>query len=191
VKKGYSMSIRVISDASPIIYFAKMGQLDLLVQVMGIVGVPPAVHREAVEVGQQHGRPDASRMAQSLARGDLAHVTLTDQESQLSQSLQARDNLGPGESETIACAYHRNAIALLHDKRARRVAGDYQVATRQAVDVLFLSLLRRFKTPSEFAELLRRLAVLTGMDAATLVEREALAAEIAKQLAGYGGDNHE
>jgi predicted nucleic acid-binding protein len=185
------MSIGVISDASPIIYFAKMGQLDLLVQVMGVVGVPPAVHREAVEVGQRHGRPDASRIAKSLARGDLVHVTLTEQESQLSQTLQARNNLGPGESETIACAYHRNAIALLHDKRARRVAGDYQVSTRQAVDVLFMALLRRFKAPNEFVELLRRLAVLTGMDAATLMEREALAAEIAKQLARHGGDNHE
>lgn len=185
------MPFQIISDASPVIYFAKMEQLDLLVRIMGIVGIPPAVYQEAVEVGQRHGRRDASRIAEALVRGDLVRLTLTDQERQLSQDLQIKDNLGPGESETIACAFHRHATALLHDKRARRVASSHQVPTRQVVDVLFLALLRRFKTLAEFTELLRQLAVLTGMDAATLLEREALATEIAKQLAGQGDNNHE
>jgi len=181
---------QIISDASPVIYFAKMNQLNLLAQVVGIVGIPPAVYQEAVEVGQRHGRRDAFRIAKALADRDIARLTLTDQEYHLSQILQTTENLGPGESETIACALYRNATALLHDKRARRAASSRQVPTRQAVDVLFLTLLRRFKTLAEFIELLRQLAVLTGMDAATLVEREALAIEIAKQLAGQGGDNH-
>jgi hypothetical protein len=48
--------------------------------------------------------------------------------------------------------------------------------------VLFLALLRRHVSLSEFKSLLRDLAVLIGMDTATLLEREALAEEIAYQL---------
>ena len=62
------------------------------------------------------------------------------------------------------------------------MASAHGVRTIQAADVLFLSLLRRQVSFVEFKRLLRDLAVLTGMDAATLLEREDLAAEIATQL---------
>jgi hypothetical protein len=48
--------------------------------------------------------------------------------------------------------------------------------------IFITALLRRHVSLSEFKRLLRDLAVLIGMDTATLLEREALAEEIAYQL---------
>ncbi len=71
---------------------------------------------------------------------------------------------------------------LLHDKKARRVATNHRARTIQSVDILFLALLRGYVSLTGFKSLLRELAILTGMDPATLFEREALAEEIAARL---------
>lgn len=176
------MEIVVVSDASPLIYLAKMDKLAFLIQVVGPVAIPPAVYREAVEVGQRHGRPDADRIAAAIGEQTVVRLELTAREVQLSSGLGTDPRLGRGECEVIACAVHRHLRALLHDKKARRVASAHGVRTIQAADVLFLALLRRHVSLTEFKRLLRDLALLTGMDVATLLEREALAEEIADQL---------
>lgn len=176
------MEIAVVSDASPLIYLTKMDKLAFLAQVMGPVAIPPAVYREAVEAGQRHGRPDAARIAAAIREKTVVRLDLTTQETQLTSGLGTDPRLGRGECEVIACAAHRRLRALLHDKKARRVASAHGVRTIQATDVLFLALLRRHISLTEFKRLLRDLTVLTGMDAATLLEREELAEEIVDQL---------
>ncbi len=184
------MAIRIVSDASPLIYFAKMQQLDFLAQVVGPVGIPPAVYQEAVESGQRHGRSDAYRIADAISDGIIIQLSLSIEEQELSRTLRAELGLGVGECETIACAMGRELKAILHDKKARRLAAAHHVRTMQAVDVLFLALLRGLKPLDEFKRLLRELAVLTGMDVATLLEREALAEEIAAHLPLIGGEEN-
>ncbi|MBC8448388.1 MAG: hypothetical protein H8D78_11625 [Chloroflexi bacterium] len=176
------MGRTVVSDASPLIYLAKMNQLPLLAQVVGAVAIPPTVYREAVEAGQRQGRPDADRIATAIKEQIILRLELTAQETRWAHELSIDPSLGRGECEVIACAVHRRLTVLLHDRRARRVAAAHEVRTMQAVDVLFLALLRRHTSLAEFKHLLRDLAVLTGMDAATLLEREGLAEEIADQL---------
>jgi len=176
------MDISVVSDASPLIYFAKLNALELVARVLGPVGVPPAAYREAVITGQEQGFPDAKRIATAIEQGWLKRLSLESSEKALAEQLQANSRLGPGEAETIACAVHRSLRALLHDRKARKVAAAHGVSTWQPADVLFLALLRRHTTWPVFQDLLRRLAIVSGMGAATYLEREALAAEIAVQL---------
>lgn len=176
------MTITVVSDASPLIYFAKMNALELLAQVLGPVSIPPAVYRETVEAGRRLREPDANRIAKAVEGQILARLTLTGQETLLADRISADPRLGRGECEVIACAALRRFKALLHDKKARRIASAYNVPTMQAADVLFLALLRRHISLKKFKILLRHLAALTGINSATLLEREALAEEIAIQL---------
>jgi len=173
----------VVADASPLIYFAKIDQLGFLHQVLGPVGISPAVFRETVVAGQELGLKDAERIAAAIEAGSIVCISLSEDEDRLTQSLQQSDpRLGPGECETIACAVHRGLKAILHDKKARRVAANQKVRTMQGVDILFLALLRGHVSLASFKSLLRELATLTGMDPATLFEREALAEEIAARL---------
>ncbi len=174
--------VDVISDASPLIYFAKMAQLEFLAQVIGSVAIPPAVYREAVEVGQELGYRDADRIVAAIGAGWIVPVELTGTELQMADEIGSDPRLGPGECETIACAVCRRWTALLHDRRARHLAAVRGVRTMQAVDVLFLALLRRHFSLDKFKRLLSHLAAVSGMDAATRLEREVLAEEIAIQL---------
>ncbi|HID63803.1 MAG TPA: hypothetical protein EYP49_13850 [Anaerolineae bacterium] len=177
------MNITIVSDASPLIYSAKMNKLEFLVRVVGTVAIPPAVYQEAVDAGQRHRRPDADHIAAAIKEQMIVRLELTAQEAhQLTSRLSTDPRLGAGECEVIACAAHRSLKALLHDKKARRAAAAQGVRTIQLADVLFLALLRRHVSLSEFKNLLHDLAILVGMDTATLLEREALAEEIAYQF---------
>jgi hypothetical protein len=71
------------------------------------------------------------------------------------------------------------------------VAANYKVRTMQGMDILFLALLRGYVSLAGFKSLLRELATLTGMDPATLFEREALAEEIAAHLELPPADTEE
>lgn len=191
------MECSVVADASPLIYFAKLDRLDLLYRVIGPAAISPAVYREAVIAGRARGLIDAERILAAIMAGWVERISLGEDEARLAQTLQqGSPRLGPGECETIACALHRSYKAILHDKGARRVASRYHVPTMQSVDVMFLALLRGHVSLSGFGSLLRNLAVLTGMDPATLFERQALAEEIAARLnlsaggADEGDHNH-
>jgi predicted nucleic acid-binding protein len=190
--QGEIVEFCIIADASPLIYFAKMDQLGFLHQVLGPVGISPAVFRETVVAGQELGLKDAERIAAAIKAGSIVRISLGEDEARLAQSLQQSDpRLGPGECETIACAIHRRLKAILHDKKARRVAANYKVRTMQGMDILFLALLRGYVSLAGFKSLLRELATLTGMDPATLFEREALAEEIAAHLELPPADTEE
>jgi predicted nucleic acid-binding protein len=181
--QGGIVEFSIVADASPLIYFAKMDQLDFLHQVLGPVGISPAVFRETVVAGRELGLKDAERIAAAIEAGSIVRMSLSEGEVGLARSLQRSDpRLGPGECETIACAIHRGLKAILHDKKARRVTANHRARTIQSVDILFLALLRGYVSLTGFKSLLRELAILTGMDPATLFEREALAEEIAARL---------
>ena len=181
------MALGAVIDASPLIYFARLGRLALIAQVVGEVGVCPAVYHEAVVAGRQRGHPDATRIAQALQGGDLRVVTLDAPEQQLANQLLGDPRLGPGECETIACAQHRGIVAILRDRKARQVAAGQGVRTLKSTDLLFLGLLRGRLTLADFKQDLRRLAQITGIDAATLIETELLADEIAALVAQVKG----
>ena len=176
------MKIDVISDASPLIYFAKLDALTLLSTVAGPIAAPPSVIDETVDAGKKRRKPDAERIQQALADGVIVPLRLTEQESALAQTLHQNTMLGAGECEVIICAAQRGCKALLHDKKARKMAVHHGVKTMSVTDVLFLALLRRQISLRSFKELLRGLAIITGLSAATLLEQEAIAEEIAHQL---------
>jgi predicted nucleic acid-binding protein len=181
--QGEIVEFSTVADASPLIYFAKMDKLGFLHQVLGPVGISPAVFRETVVAGRELGLMDAERIAAAIEAGSIVRLSLSEDEVMLARSLQQSDpRLGPGECETIACAIHRGLKTILHDKKARRMAANHKARTMQGVDILFLALLRGYVSLAGFKSLLRELAALTGMDLATLFEREALAEEIATRL---------
>ena len=174
--------VSVVVDASPLIYFARMDALFLLPKVFGRVGIPPAVYHEVVAVGRKRGFTDADLVATAIEQDWLKQINLEPAEEDLVRGIATNRQLGPGEVEVIACALHRSSAALLHDRKAREAAARLGIRTWQPVDVLFLALLHRHLTWSDFRTLLGQLAVVSNMNVATYREREMLAEEIATQL---------
>lgn len=103
----------VVSNTSPIINLAAVGQLQLLRQLYGQIIIPPAVHREIVVVGT--GQPGAVQV-ESFDWFETRSVLNQD----LVASLQLK--VDEGEAEAIALASALNADLLLLDERRGRVA---------------------------------------------------------------------
>lgn len=103
-----------VSDSSPLIFFGKIGRLDLIHAVFGEVFVPPAVWREVVINGV--GKSSAS---------EVANATWIQQRS-LPNAWPQRPlpALHPGETETIilAASYEPPLAVILDDGPARRAA---------------------------------------------------------------------
>ena len=98
----------VVSDAGPLIAFAKIGALDTLRSLHAEVLVPPAVFREAIEEGLLRGEPDAKDLSQYLRAGGLRVVPL-ERASPLSS------RWGAGERECFELAIEQQADWLLID----------------------------------------------------------------------------
>ena len=105
----------IVSDAGPIVIFARIGRLSLLRDVTGILLIPDAVHSEIfVKSGAM---PGASEVAQAkwIQRVSVADRSIVDRMPNV---------LHEGEREAIALAKERGAQLLVDEIRARRAAND-------------------------------------------------------------------
>ena len=106
----------VVSDASPLINLARIGQLDLLRQLYGTMLLPEAVWQEVVVDGA--GQPGAAE----VSAADWIH-TRGIANQLLAQAL--RQTLGAGEAEAIVLALETEADLLLMDERLGRASAEH------------------------------------------------------------------
>ena len=107
--------MKVVSNTSPIINLACIGQLNLLHQLYGEVIIPGAVYEEITVTGA--GEPGCSEVQDKewIVLHTIVNRPLVDA---------LRLEIDPGEAEAIACAIELQADWLLLDERlGRRVAG--------------------------------------------------------------------
>jgi predicted nucleic acid-binding protein len=118
-----------VSNASPLIVFARVGRLDLLGEMYSTVLVPPAVWREVAEAGARPGAAAIARAAWLQRRSVAAPRTVI-------QGTARR--LGPGESEAIALAneFAGSVPLLLDDLKGRRVALELGLPVVRSAGVL-------------------------------------------------------
>jgi len=106
----------VVSDASPLINLARIGELGLLRQLYGEILIPEAVWREVVVEGAgQPGADEVGKASWIRAR----EVT----NEHLVRAL--RQDLDPGEAEAIALALEIGADLLIMDERLGRQTASY------------------------------------------------------------------
>lgn len=121
----------VVSDTSPIINLAAIGQFDLLRQMFGILMLPQGVYVEIVVAGS--GQPGANEVQTA---GWIQQQTVIN--TALVQQL--RRDLDKGESEAIALAIEAHADRLLMDeRRGRIIAQQYGLPVIGLLGILVLA----------------------------------------------------
>ena len=103
----------VVSNTSPLISLARLGQLELLRALYGELLVPEAVWQEVVVEGAGHPGAAELEFASWIQRRTVTNRPLV-------QAL--RQHLGAGEAEAIALALEMGAEVLLMDERVGRQA---------------------------------------------------------------------
>ncbi len=103
-----------MSNSGPLIALAEIGQLSLLQQLFGELSIASAVYTEVVVDGA--GQPGAKETAEAT------WIKRVEVQDRLAVDL-LRDELGPGESESIVLAKELGAShLLLDDLKARKKA---------------------------------------------------------------------
>lgn len=103
--------MNVVSDASPLINLARIGELDLLHRLYGDLLIPDAVWREVVIKGAGQPGAEEVRAVSWIKTRDVVNEHLV-------RAL--RQDLDAGEAEAIALALEVEADLLLMDERLGR-----------------------------------------------------------------------
>ena len=108
--------MKVVSNTSPLINLAWIGQLDLLRELYGVVHIPEAVWHEIVVQGA--GQPGAKEVgyADWIKRCAVENKHLV---------IALHQELDAGEAEAIALALEQQADLLLMDERLGRETARY------------------------------------------------------------------
>jgi uncharacterized protein len=103
----------VVSNTTPLIGLAVIGQFDLLAHLFGKIIIPAAVYEEAVLFGREQGGA-----RQEVSESNWIEVISVQDELAVEVLL---DELDRGEAETIVLARELNAAwALMDEKKGRR-----------------------------------------------------------------------
>lgn len=107
------MSI-VVSSATPLIYLAKIGRIDLLRKVFGEVFIPEEVKLEVVDRGKQLGERDAYIIEKATRDGWLKVLSVEIEEIPI--------ELEPGEIAVLSLAKKLKRKEVLVDETSARTA---------------------------------------------------------------------
>ncbi|WP_368011824.1 DUF3368 domain-containing protein [Laspinema palackyanum] len=125
----------VVSNSSPLIALAKIGEFELLHSLYEELWIPEAVREEVARVGQDSAEIEKNRPGIEEVRGAtwIRRVNV----SNLAAVQILRGRLDAGESEAIVLALELNADLLLIDEaRGRRVAEAEGITTSGTVGTL-------------------------------------------------------
>lgn len=162
VAKG--ISYRLIVDASPLIYLAKLDALDVF-RLDDPAAISEGVRNEVLLPQAAYRFPEIVRIDDSIRRGQIEVVSLDTEEQDSVEALSGRvPGLGRGELETIAVARARRWSAAIADRRASRVAQVHGVSVVGMLELLFA----RTMEGDRLAGRIRGLAKLVNMRIETL-----------------------
>ena len=145
--------MKIISNASPLIFLAKIGKLDLLENYEIII--PKQVHEEIIK-GKKIGRDDSYKI-ESLIEKNKIKVDGTKINKEIDKL-----NLGEGEKATISLGIKKKVnIILLDERKARRVAKfyklKYKLKPRGTIGILLEAHKNKKISKEEIKELLQKL----------------------------------
>lgn len=141
--------MKVISNASPLIFLAKIGKLDLLENYE--ILIPKQVLEEIIK-GKKAGREDSHKI-ENLIENNKIKVESVEIGKEIDKL-----NLGKGEKAAISLGIKKNAdVVLLDERKARRVAKFYKLKPRGTIGILIESHKNKKISKEELKDSLQRL----------------------------------
>ena len=141
--------MKIVSNASPLIFLAKIGKLELLDNYE--VTIAKQVYEEILRGGQSC-REDSYKI-ESLVNSNRIKV----EEISINKELD-KQSLGAGEKAAISLAITKKInLIMLDERKARRVAKFYKLTPRGTIGILTEALKKNKITKKEFKELVQKL----------------------------------
>jgi predicted nucleic acid-binding protein len=140
----------VVSNATPLIYLAKTGRIDLLKKVFGTIFIPEEVKIEVVDKGKLLKEKDAYTIEKAINEGWLKVLA--------AETIEVPMKLDKGEVAVLSLAKKLKLnVVPIDEVSARSVARLLDLTPRGTVFVLFKALEKKEINLDEFLEVLSQL----------------------------------
>ena len=115
------MELKIVSNASSLIFAAKISFLDHIQNLYGKVIISQSVFNETVEKGMEKKAPNAVLIRKAIAEGWIVVSPLNQKAKGELEVLAVIPDISQGEAEAIALARQEKADWLIIDERAGTV----------------------------------------------------------------------
>jgi predicted nucleic acid-binding protein len=129
-----------VPDSSSLIILSKLERIALFSGLYNQALITPEVWEEVIGRGKSAGAPDVIYLEHFVEKPTFQRIKLTSVEKELTLRLKEKGN-GAGESEVLAVALKRKAIAILDDKNARVSALGMGIQQTGTIGILYESYL--------------------------------------------------
>ncbi len=149
----------MIINASPLIVFSRLNELELLNKIFGEVIISEAVYKEVVESGILKDEFGASLIEEAIQKNKIKVKKLNELFQKRLEILRKNYRLlDKGEAETIALALQEKSKEVLIDERfAREVAISQGISPKGSLRVLLLAFENKIIDEKEMKNLLTRI----------------------------------
>jgi len=151
----------IVSNASPLIYLAKIGMLNLLEKIYDRIQIPLQVKIECVDKGKQVGYMNALLIEKYIRKGFIIVEELPEHLLRKAENIASEFQIDMGEAQAILLAVYKGKKEILIDeKRARFVAKLENLSPRGTLYVILktirLGLLSKEEAISKINELIEK-----------------------------------
>lgn len=131
-----------VLDASPIIYYGRIGRLRWLREFYGKLVTTPSVVRETVDEAKVLGKPGVSTIEEAFREGVLQVHSLAGEENDLASRVAESERIEIEDAQLIVLTRKLRDILVTNDKKLILVAKAHGVKTHWAVTPVILSVKR-------------------------------------------------
>jgi len=147
-----------VSNATPLIYLARLDKLHLLKNLFIQVQIPPEVKIETLDRGKAKGYSDVYVIEQALDDGWLILEPLTTENVKKSETLAKMTGIDVGEAQTIILTKQKNEkLVLIDESNAREVARQFGLTPRGTIAIILTAIKRELITKDVAKQMLERL----------------------------------
>jgi predicted nucleic acid-binding protein len=152
----------VVLDASPIIYYSRIGELYWLVGFYRSLKTAEAIVRETVDDARELNKPGVSAIEMALSKGWISVSELSDDEKDSAGNIAKSEGIEPEDAELIVLAIRENDILVTNDKMLRLVALAHRLKVHWATTPILVACRENKLTISQAKSMINRL-VDTGL----------------------------
>ncbi len=161
----------MIVDSSSLIIFAKLNKINVLLKLFEKLEIADAVYKEAILEGLEKKFEDSLILISYLEKNQIRIIKLKNKYVELADKIQHLNNIGVGESQTIALARQLNGKELIIDETlARETAKAFGLKPIGSLRVLLLAYKENMLSEKELKEIVNKMVKLKfRISASTLI----------------------
>jgi len=130
----------VVSDATPLIYVARIGRIQLLKNLFQHIQVPEEVKVEVIDRGKEKNYPDAHIIEEAFDDGWVTIGNLTRNNEKRARILMEATGIDLGEAQAILLTRQKAEETILMDQaHARTVARQFGLKSRGTLYLIVVS----------------------------------------------------